>query len=169
MDYTQVIIWAHYIFFEKCTRGGVLYISNRYRKVNNKYLKSYDPKQESKHIIYLGVNNLYGYAVSKFFPTSGFKWTGRKEFDLNKHTSNSSKGCVLEVHLVYPKELRELRNDYPLAPDRIGKKREIMSGHQLKITDLYNIPIGNVKKLCLTFFIRKGMCFIMKTWEFTWD
>ena len=25
----------------------------------NKYLKSYDPKQESKHIVYLGVNNLY--------------------------------------------------------------------------------------------------------------
>ena len=27
------------------------------------------------------------------------------------------KGCVLEVDLEYPKELRELHNDYPLAPD----------------------------------------------------
>ena len=41
-----------YILFEKCMRGGTSYISNRYRKANNKYLKSYDPKQESKHIIY---------------------------------------------------------------------------------------------------------------------
>ena len=60
-----------YIFFEKGMRGGVSYISNRYSKANNKYLKSYDPKQESKHIIYFDANNLYGYAMPKFLPTTG--------------------------------------------------------------------------------------------------
>ena len=45
-----------YIVFEKGMRGGVFYISNRYNKANNKYVKSQDPKQESKHIIYLDVN-----------------------------------------------------------------------------------------------------------------
>ena len=62
-----------YIFFEEGVRGGVSYISNRYNKTNNKYLKFYNPKQESKHIIYLDANNLYGHAMSKFLPTSGFK------------------------------------------------------------------------------------------------
>ena len=90
-----------YIFFEKGTRDGMSYISNRYSKANNKHLKSYDPKQESKHIIYLDENNLYGYAMSKFLPTSGFKLIDPKEFNLNKYTSNSSKGCAAEVDLEY--------------------------------------------------------------------
>ena len=55
-----------------------------------------------------------------------------KEFDLNEYTSHSSKGCVFEVNLEYPKELRELHKDYPLALDKIEIKREM-----LKITDLY--------------------------------
>ena len=42
-----------YVFFEKGTKPGICYISNRYNKANSKYLKSYDPKHESKHIIYL--------------------------------------------------------------------------------------------------------------------
>ena len=136
-----------YIFFEKGMRGGVSYIPDRYSKENNKYLKSCDTKQESKHIIYLDTNNLYGYAMSKFLPTSGFKWIDPKEFDLNKYSSNSWKGCVLEVGLEYPKELWELHNDYPLAPDKIEIKREKFSNYQLKIADHYNIPISNVKKL----------------------
>ena len=46
-----------YLFFEKDTRGEVSYISKRNSKSNSKYLQSSDPKQESEHIIYLGVNN----------------------------------------------------------------------------------------------------------------
>ena len=54
-------------------RGRAHYISKRYSKVSNKYLKSYVPKQESKYIIYtylfnyINVKNLYGLAMSKFF------------------------------------------------------------------------------------------------------
>ena len=92
------------------TSGGVSYISNRYSKANNNYLKYYDPKHESKHIIYLDANNLYGYAMPKFLPTSDFKWLDSREFEL-KYTSNSSRGYVLEVDLEYPKELQELHDD----------------------------------------------------------
>ena len=86
-------------------------------------MKSYDPKEESRHNIYLDANSLYGYAMSKFLPTNEFKWIDLKEFELNKYTSNSSKGCVLEFDLEYPKELRELHNDCSLAPSKIEIKR----------------------------------------------
>ena len=62
---------------------------------------------------------------------------------MNKYTSNSSKGCVLEVDLEYPTELRELQNNYPLATDKIRIKREVLSDYLLKIANLYNIPIAD--------------------------
>ena len=69
-----------------------------------RFWKFYDPKQESKHIIYLHIyldaNNLYGYIMSKFLPTSGFKWIDPKEFNLNRYTSNSS------IDLEYANKLR---------------------------------------------------------------
>ena len=123
-----------YVFFEKGMRGGASYISNRYNKANNKHLKSYDPKKESKHIIYIDGKRLL------------------QELDLNKYTSNSSRKCVLEVDLGYPKELQELHNDYSLAPDKIEIKREMLSNYQLRVSYLYNIPLGTVKKLVPNFF-----------------
>ena len=40
-----------YIFVEKETRGGFFCIPNRYSKVNNKYLKSYD-QSKNQNILY---------------------------------------------------------------------------------------------------------------------
>ena len=74
---------------------------------------------------------------------------------MNKYTCNSSKGCALEVNVGHSKELRQLHNDYRLAPDKTEIKREILSEYQLKIADLYNIPIGNVSKLVLKIFDKK--------------
>ena len=56
----------------------------------------------------MDANDLYSYARSKFPPTGRFKWFGS-----HNYSSNSSKGCVLEVDLEYPKELHELHDDYP--------------------------------------------------------
>ena len=66
---------------------------------------------------------------------------------MNNRTRNRSKGCVLKVNLEYPKELRELHNDYLLAPDKIKIEREMWTDYQLKIADFFNISIGKVKKI----------------------
>ena len=57
------------------------------------------PQKKSKNIIYLDGNNFCGYAMPKFLPTSGFKWIDPKEYDLNKYTSNISKGSVVKLIL----------------------------------------------------------------------
>ena len=86
---------------------------------------------------------------------------------MNKYISNSSKGCVLEVDPEYPKELRELHNDYPLAPDKIAAKSEMLSDYHLKIADLYNIPIDNFKKLVPNFFDKEKYAIHYETCNFT--
>ena len=120
----------------------------RYDKANNKYLKSYNRKEEPKQIKYLDVNKLYGYAMSKFFTRNKLEWIDLKMLDLKKYTSNSPNGFVVEVDLQYPKELRELHKDYPLVPDN----KKILSDYQLKVADLYNIPVANFKKLVSNLF-----------------
>ena len=77
--------------------------------------------------------------MSRFLTPSVFKRIDPKEFDLNKCTSNSSKGCFLKVDLEYPKELCELHNDYPIAAEKIEIKREMLSKYQLMIADFYKI------------------------------
>ena len=74
---------------------------------------------------------------------------------MNNYTNNSSKGVVLEVDFEYPKELRELHNGYPLDPDKIEIKIEVVFNYQMRLlifTIFLFIPIENVKKLLPNFF-----------------
>ena len=101
--------------WEKGIRGGVSMISNRYAKANNKYMgNEFNSNEPSTYIQYLDANNLYGWAMSKPLPTHGFKWMEDNELNVWKKTP-----CILEVDLEYPKELHDLHNDYPLAPEHI--------------------------------------------------
>ena len=93
-----------------------------YIKAKDKYLKSCDSKQESKHIRHLDTNVLYGFAMSKFLSTIVSKSIDSKNLDLNKYSSNSCTSCVLESDSEYPEELLALHNDYPLAPYKIEIK-----------------------------------------------
>ena len=81
-------------FIEKGMRGGVSYITNRYGKVNSKYMKKYDEKVPSKYIKYLDANNLYGWAMSQYLPTGNFKWMSDREIkqiDLGKYKKDGKK------------------------------------------------------------------------------
>ena len=137
-------------FIEKGMRGGVSYIANRYGKANNKYMKEYDEKAPSKYIMYLDANNLYGWAMSQYLPKGNFKWMSEREIikiDLGKYGVDSKKGLILEVDLEYPQELHDLRNDYPLAPEKVKVSKNTLSGYCKKIANKYKISIGLLSKL----------------------
>ena len=103
------------LMIEGGIRGEIATISHRHAKANNEYMGTeFDSAEKSKFISYFDANNLYGWAMSKQFPTSGFKWMTDNEIDDWKHLS-----CFLEVDLEYPEDLHDLHNDYPHAPERI--------------------------------------------------
>ena len=140
-------------FIEKGMRGGVSYIANRYDKANNKYMKNYDEKAPSKYIMYLDANNLYGWAMSQYLPTGGFRWLTEKEIkntDLAKYKEDSKKSVILEVDVEYPQELHDLHNDYPLAPEKIKVTKEMLSPYCESVIEKCNTSIGQVRKLVPT-------------------
>ena len=95
----------------------------------------------------------------------GFKWLDPAKFNLHKYENNNLRDSILEVHLEYPKELNELHNDYPLAPDKLKIKREMLLDHQLKIADDY-ISNGNVKKINFYLIRQKLYAFHYKNLQF---
>ena len=140
-------------FIEKGLRGGISYIANRYGKANNKYMKEYDDKAPSKYIMYLDANNLYGWAMSQYLPTGGFKWLTEKQINnlnLAKYQEDSNKGLILEVDLEYPEGLHYLHNDYPLAAEKVKVTEDMLSGYSKKIAEKYKISTGLVHKLIPT-------------------
>ena len=151
-----------YLFIEKGMRGGISYIAKRHSKANNKYMKYYYSSKESKYIIYLDANNLYGWAMIQYLPYSGFKWLNQKEisdFCLNSISENSSIGYILEVDFKNPSELHDLHNDYPLAPEKLEITQNMLSKYCPDIANKYGIKIGGVNKLFPNLRIKKYIDF----------
>ena len=138
------------LFIKKGMRGGISYIAKRQSQANNKCLKDYDDGKESVFIMYLHVNNLYGWAMTQYLPYGGFKWLNQKDisdFCLDSISKNSSIGNILEVDLEYPSELHDLHHDYPLAPQKLKISQDMLSKYCSDIANKYGIKIGGVNKL----------------------
>ena len=128
-----------YEMIEAGLRGGMCMVSTKKVEANNKYMgEEYDKNKESSYINYFDANNLYGLSMIQKLPYKNLKWDDTlKEEDIINYKNNNI-GYILEVDLEYPKELHGLHNDYPMAPEVMNVKADMLSDKQIEIYDFLN-------------------------------
>lgn len=129
------------LFIERGVRGGISQCSKRYSKANNKYMNEFDPNNETKFIVYLDANNLYGYSMMQTLPLNGFSWCDENftTDEILQISDDSPIGYIFEVDLEYPEHLHDSHKDYPFCAENC------------------NVPnTKSEKKLLLTLFDKKN-------------
>ena len=129
-----------YEMIEKGLRGGMTQCAHKKVEANNKYMnEQYDLSKPSSYISYLDANNLYGLAMSKKLPFDNFNWyfSRMDEKKVLSYSDDDDKGYILEVDLEYPKELHDLHRDYPLAPEIMSVRENMLSPVQKEIHKKY--------------------------------
>ena len=93
------------LLLEKNIRGGVSSV------VGNRYVKSSDTKK----ILYVDANNLYGHSMSQRLPFDKFKFDQKiKLEDILNTTDASDIGYFIEVDLKYPDDIKEKTKKFHL-------------------------------------------------------
>ena len=118
-----------HLFVERGMRGGNSYIAKRYCRTNNEFVEGYDSGKKKSFITYWDVNNLYGAAILEYLLYDGFEWVNESEVDginFNCVSASSDVGYFLDIDLKYSGKLHELHNDYPLAPEKLKVKEDML-------------------------------------------
>lgn len=153
-------------FVMRGIRGGFSGCIERAVTANNKYIND-GPIDDPTYIIYMDVNNLYGYASSMKLPKGEFQWIGEDKVSHYKLTSiiflilfisfqisklqaaintidvEGDYGVIVEVDVEYPEELHDAHDDFPFL---IEKMR-----------------LGKVDKLCGTLNVKQNYVCHLKT------
>ena len=146
------------LMIEKGIRGGLTMVTNRHIIANNPNVPSHDITKETTHLLYLDVNNLYGYAMSQKLPIDGYEWckvTPDLLDNILDANIDGDIGYILEVDMDYPLHLHNDHNDFPMAPHKMMVEDKLYSPYQHQlIAELKQKGIKTLKseKLVTTFF-----------------
>ena len=105
-------------------------------------MEEYDEESPSKYIMYFDGINLYGWAMSQHLPTGDFRWMIDKKIskiDLGKYKADGKKELILEVDLEYRRELHDLTNDNPVAPEKATVSKNMLSSYCKETAEKYKI------------------------------
>ena len=151
-----------HLMVEQGVRGGIAMISHRYAKANNPHLgESYDKDEEHSYIAYWDANNLYGLAMSQPLPIADFAWSQERDLDTllrlygSPAATGESQGCFVKCDIHYPKELHDLHNDYPLAPEQKLVTQDMLSPYAKDLQHQMQIGKDTCEKLVPNFRDKK--------------
>ena len=93
------------LIFEKALRGGGLYFPNDLVK-SIITIYNFMTQNNKRNILCIEMRVIsMAMKCLNFLQQGRFKWTDHKEFDSNRYSNKSSKGCVLEVDIELSKYL----------------------------------------------------------------
>ena len=135
-----------YVMLEAGIRGGLSYVAQRHAKANFPEMPDYRPDLPTSHVLYLDCNSLYTTCQSYPLPVGGFRFLSESElanFDVASVSADSEIGYFVECDLRYPKHLHSSHNAYPLAPEHVLIKADMLSDtlrFMLDATDIVHHP-----------------------------
>ena len=102
-----------YNFFEGGIRGGLTFVN-----------KHFACASDDTELLYIDINNLYGWALSQKLPYQKFQWVLRDDIlqDILTECQNSdleslNYGYVMEVDIVVPDEVQDYLDQFPVAAE----------------------------------------------------
>lgn len=111
-------------------------------KADNEYtrIREDGDASDKTYLLYLDINSLYAFAMTKKLPISDFKWSCLRDFnEIMRMSEQNSVGFILEVDLEYDRDFHDLHKDYPLCAENRCP------------------PGGKHSKLLLTLFDKKNI------------
>ena len=76
--------------------------------------------------------------MMKFLPTGDFQWGSDDEvesYDLNEWGDEDERGCILKIDCSIPVELHDEMKWYPLPPEKMCVKEDMLSETQKNVLD----------------------------------
>ncbi len=149
----------------KCSiRGGLSFVALRHAARRMYFSDGWNGlgKEWPTCLLYLDANALYAFAMMHALPVRDVRWMTDDElesFDPFTHVSEEGDtGYILTVDLVYPEELHEAHNGYPLAAEQLNVTYSDLSEYSRRcLSEIYRKNLTHkAKKLSATFRPRRN-------------